>query len=105
MVQCFYTVCKIDKNGNHSPSCPTVTGKYPPTDYGETPISFHQWQPSQREYFAAYAMQGILSAVFGNIDALKGIHDAAKENDERSREFISGLAYKYADAMIEASNE
>lgn len=127
MNQCIYTVCTLDEDGNHSPLCPVINEeqrKLYRID-GEPLTIEAQWQPSQRDYFAAHAMQGILarSLVEGaklspNIQGVTGLlHNYGmkrthypipvfnKHGDkiEPYGEFVAREAFAFADIMIAAS--
>lgn len=54
---------------------------------------------ADRDYFAAKAMEGILS----NPESAQSIFESV-ENGETFEQAVAEVAYKQADAMIEASN-
>ncbi len=56
---------------------------------------------TKREYFAAIAMQGILS----NADGLKDIRRQSGDNWPKYEELVSGFCTLMADALIEALNK
>lgn len=56
-----------------------------------------------RDYFAAKAMQGILSAVSKQV--IEGLDGASKETIKRAFDDIAGMSYLYADRMLEARDK
>ena len=88
------------KNGDQ-PAFPSVETTYNPEqdrDFTDTELGL-----TKREYFAAYAIQGII----GNTEMMEGLINSVSglENPEDVIEAVSKMALLYADAMIEASNE
>jgi len=96
MVKC--TQCEQDTAGNHALDCPTLIGKtvlFPEN----APFQFIPETPTVRQFFAAHALQGIIS----NADTMREITrkcEYARKEDEFF-EIVAAMAYLYADAMIE----
>ncbi len=118
--------CNLNTAGEHESNCPSAKLKnHPILDYGDNPITFHQWQPSERQFYAAHAMQAILArslpegkklspdiqGVTGLLHnyGMKRIHNSAPEYNkhgdkiESYGEFVAREALGFADAMVAIS--
>ncbi len=64
-----------------------------------------QWHPTERQYFAAEAMQALLIGVFTHSPTLNKVGEFVDSKGVVIRDFIKDKAFEMADAMIEISKE
>ena len=103
MGQCPY--CELSTSGEHASDCAArkFSNSTPIVYPEDTKFEFHQWHPSERQFYAAHAMEAIIS----NADTMREITRKCERNGkgEEFFEIVAGLAYLYGDAMIEKDHE